>query len=73
MENEFGLDDEYMKHVRERFYKQVRETRWNDIEEISGKPRGRKPKPMVRVESKPRSEGERRALEMSKNKFFNFN
>ena len=65
---------EYRKKVLERFYKTVRETKWDDCsEERPSKPRGRKPKPMVRVESKPRSEGERRAIQASKNKFFNFN
>ena len=53
MENEFGLDEEYMKHVRERFYKQVRETNWGAGGEKVCKPRGRKPKQYARPDSVP--------------------
>jgi hypothetical protein len=60
------MEDEYMKRVRERFYKIVRETNWGADEERVCKPRGRKPKPYIRYESKPRSEGERQALKQSK-------
>jgi hypothetical protein len=67
------MEDEYMKRVRERFYKTVRETNWGADEERVSKPRGRKPKEVVRHESAPRSEGERRAMKASKSKFFNFN
>jgi hypothetical protein len=67
------MEDEYMKRVRERFYKTVRETNWGSDEERSNKPRGRKPKEVVRYESAPRSEGEKRAMQASKSKFFNFN
>lgn len=63
MENEFGLDEEYMKHVRERFYKQVRETNWGQDEDHIVKSRGRKPKERVVVQ---------RPLNQ-KQKFFNFN
>lgn len=64
---------EYRQKVLERFHKTVRETNWGADEENVCRTRGRKPKPNVRVESKPRSEGERRAMQSSKNKFFNFN
>ena len=60
------MEDEYMKRVRERFYKTVRETNWGADEERVCKPRGRKPKPFVRYESQPRSEGERQSLKQSK-------
>ena len=63
MENEFGIDEEYMKHVRERFYKQVRETNWGQDEDRIVKSRGRKPKERVVVQ---------RPLNQ-KQKFFNFN
>jgi len=63
MENEFGLDEEYMKHVRERFYKQVRETNWGQDEDHTVKSRGRKPKERTVVQ---------RPLNQ-KQKFFNFN
>ena len=64
---------EYKQRVLERFYKTVRETNWGADEERSSKPRGRKPKEIVRHESAPRSEGEKRAIQASKSKFFNFN
>jgi hypothetical protein len=56
-------EDEYMKRVRERFYKQVRETNWGSEEDRVSKPRGRKPKERVTVQ---------RPLNQ-KQKFFNFN
>lgn len=65
-------NDEYLAKVREAFYKKIRNTNWED-EYVPSKPRGRKPKPKVRLESRPRSEGERRAAEAAKGKFFNFN
>ena len=52
---------EYRQRVLERFYKTVRETNWGADEERVCKPRGRKPKQFVRIESKPRSESERQA------------
>jgi hypothetical protein len=54
-------NDEYMQRVRERFYKQVRETNWGVDEDRICKPRGRKPKPVVRYESQPRTPFERAA------------
>jgi len=42
------MEDEYMKRVRERFYKIVRETNWGADEERVCKARGRKPKPYIR-------------------------
>jgi hypothetical protein len=57
------MEDNYMQRVRERFYKQVRETNWGVPEERICKRRGRKPQERVIVqrEIKP------------KVKFFNFN
>jgi hypothetical protein len=60
------MEDEYMKRVRERFYKTVRETNWGCDGERVSKSRGRKTQFKVRIESKPRSEGEKLAF---KNKF----
>jgi hypothetical protein len=55
-------DEEYMKRVRERFYKQVRETRWgDDSDERPKTTKGRKPKPHVRHESRPRTIAEQEA------------
>jgi hypothetical protein len=59
------MEDEYMKRVRERFYKTVRETNWGSDEDRVSKPRGRKPKPRVVAEQKLRVKQE--------HKFFNFN
>ena len=55
-------NDEYMQRVRERFYKTVRETNWGADEDRVCKPRGRKPKPVVRYESQPRTPFERAAM-----------
>ena len=48
-------NDDYMQRVRERFYKQVRETNWGAPEERVYKARGRKLKPVVRYEAVPRT------------------
>lgn len=66
-------DEEYMKQVRENFYKQVRRTRWGDDEERPPTTKGRKPKPYVRPEAKPRSVGEHKAVGSNpNNKWFNY-
>ena len=44
-----------MQKVMERFYKQIRETNWGVTDECPYKPRGRKPKARVIVESKART------------------
>lgn len=64
-------DPEYRKQVLEDFYKKVRNTKWDAIDEndYQGKPRGRKPKIKERPQSKPRTKGEQAAA----NKFFNYN
>ena len=63
-------DPEYRKQVLEEFYKKVRNTRWDDIDEDAPrKPRGRKPKVVERPVSKARTKGEQQAA----NKFFNYN
>lgn len=55
---------EYHKRVMEHFYKKVKETNWNDnYGEYQGKSRGRKVKQIARIESKPRTIGEKRAWE----------
>jgi hypothetical protein len=62
----YPKDNGSLERARQSFYKKVREWRWNELEERVCKPRGRKPKPYIRYESKPRSEDERLAF---KNKF----
>lgn len=54
-------DKEYRDKVLERFYIQVKRTNWGGDEERVCKPRGRKPKPIVRYESVPRTISEERA------------
>jgi hypothetical protein len=62
-------DPEYRKRVMEQFYKKVRETNWDSTYgEYQGKPRGRKAKQTTRIESKPRTLGERQALEKQSQK-----
>ena len=67
-------DPEYRKRVMEEFYRRVKETKFYDPDEYQGKPRGRKAKVREHVETKPRTEGERRALAQQEvsNKFFKF-
>jgi len=68
--NQSTTNDEYLRKVRESFYKKIRNTNWEDGgDKPPSKPRGRKPKAYVRPESRPRSKGEEQA---AKNKFFNF-
>jgi hypothetical protein len=74
MEPVYPKDNGSLKRAKERFLEKVKNWDWGrvDADEYQGKPKGRKAKEKKRVESKPRSEGEKRALEYQ-NKFFNFN
>ena len=65
------MEDNYMQRVRERFYKQVKETNWGITEERVCKPRGRKAKPRVIAEQILRSKKEYKQVQPTK--FFNFN
>jgi len=65
------MEDNYMQRVRERFYKQVKETNWGVTEERVCKPRGRKAKPRVIAEQILRSRKEYKQVQPTK--FFNFN
>ena len=65
------MEDNYMQRVRERFYKQVKETNWGITEERVCKPRGRKAKPRVIAEQTLRSKTEYKRVQPTK--FFNFN
>ena len=65
------MEDNYMQRVRERFYKQVKETNWGITEERVCKPRGRKAKPRVLAEQILRSRKEYKQVPQTK--FFNFN
>ena len=65
------MEDNYMQRVRERFYKQVKQTNWGVTEERVCKPRGRKAKPRVLAEQTLRSKQEYKRVPQTK--FFNFN
>lgn len=62
----YPKDNGSLERARQSFYKKVKEWRWEEPEEKQSKSRGRKAQINVRIESKPRSEGERLAF---KNKF----
>ena len=62
-------DPEYRKKVMERFLQSVKNTRWDDDCNTPRKSRGRKPKPSVRIETKPRSESEARVVGQKYNWF----
>jgi hypothetical protein len=59
-----------MQRVRERFYKQVRETNWGAPEERVYKRRGRKPQERVIVERPLQAKTEYKQFKQTK--FFNF-
>ena len=62
-------EQERLANYRAAFLEKVKKWKWDEPEECPYKRRGRKAKPMVRYESKPRSEGERQALKQSKYKW----
>ncbi len=62
----YPKDNGSLERARQAFYKKVSEWRWDEPEECTYKRRGRKPKPVVRYESKPRTPFEREALKQSK-------
>jgi hypothetical protein len=57
---------EYAKITYDQFLKRVRNTKWEDTEDYKYTSRGRKPKPYVRPESRPRSEGEKQVYDWLK-------
>ena len=65
------MEDNYMQRVRERFYKQVKETNWGVTEERVCRARGRKAKPRILAEQTLRSRKEYKQVQPTK--FFNFN
>ena len=58
--------EERLASYRAAFLEKVKRTNWNDEGECIYKRRGRKPKPMTKFESKPRTLGEKRAWEQQK-------
>jgi hypothetical protein len=57
---------ERLVKYRADFLEKVKKWRWEEVKECTYKKRGRKAKITERVESKPRTEGEKRALKQSK-------
>lgn len=58
---------ERLASYREAFFNKVKKWKWDEPEECTYKRRGRKAKVTERIESKPRSAGERQAaLQQSK-------
>lgn len=63
----YPKDNGSLERARQSFYKKVREWKWEEPDDCPYKKRGRKAKQTVRIESKPRTEGERKAaLKQSK-------
>ena len=59
-------EQERLAHYRVAFLEKVKKWKWDTVEECTYKQRGRKPKQIVRIESKPRTESEYKALKQSK-------
>ncbi len=58
---------ERLASYRASFLEKVKKWKWNEPEECTYKRRGRKPKATgVRIESQPRTAGERQAIKQSK-------
>ena len=55
-------EQERLANYRTAFLEKVKKWKWDDVEECTYKRRGRKVKQTERIESQPRSEGERKAL-----------
>jgi hypothetical protein len=59
-------EQERLANYRTAFLNKVKKWKWDDIEECTYKRRGRKAKSTERIESQPRTAGERQALKQSK-------
>ena len=59
-------EEERLASYRAAFLEKVKKWKWDEPEECTYKKRGRKAKATERIESKPRSEGEKQALKQSK-------
>ena len=60
------IEEERLVQYRAAFLEKVKKWKWDEPDECTYKRRGRKPKQIVRIESKPRTENERQALKQSK-------
>ena len=59
-------EQERLTNYRTAFLEKVKKWKWDEVEECTYKKRGRKAKVTERIESKPRTAGERQALKQSK-------
>ena len=59
-------ETERLANYRAAFLEKVKKWKWDEVEECSYKRRGRKAKQTERIESQPRTAGERQALKQSK-------
>ena len=59
-------EEERLASYRAAFLEKVKKWKWDEPEECTYKKRGRKAKVTERIESKPRSEGEKQVLKQSK-------
>jgi hypothetical protein len=59
-------EQERLASYRAAFLEKVKKWKWDEVEECAYKRRGRKAKVTGRIESKPRTAGERQALKQSK-------
>jgi len=60
------IEEERLSQYRAAFLEKVKKWKWDEPDECVHKRRGRKPKQIVRIESKPRTESEYKALKQSK-------
>jgi len=59
-------ETERLAKYRASFLEKVKKWKWDDVEECTYKRRGRKAQVTGRIESQPRTAGERQALKQSK-------
>ena len=59
-------EQERLASYKASFLEKVKKWKWDDVEECTYKRRGRKVKTTERIESQPRTPGERQALKQSK-------
>ena len=59
-------EQERLASYKAAFLEKVKKWKWDEVEECSYKKRGRKVKQTERIESQPRTPGERQALKQSK-------
>lgn len=66
MQPVYPKDNGYLEQAKEAFRKKVANWYWNDNDDKVKSSRGRKPKPSTRIESRPRTQGEKIAWEQQK-------